>query len=235
MDNFFTGTSNAKVLKQKRISVVGTVNKNRRWLPPTARKKNARLSLHETVVFTGPQKETLTVYQSKKSKSVGILSTFHDSVTVDDTTNKKPDTIHFYNNTKYGVDIADGMAKAHSVKAASRRWPVHVFYNVLDLAAINAWILYREVTGKTISRLDYLLSLGDDLRQKYKSSKSVPEKRPLIVPDSPNKKITTASGCRPICQTPKCRNKSLGMACANCSKVVCGKCTTRKEIICKNC
>ncbi|XP_037024964.1 piggyBac transposable element-derived protein 4-like isoform X1 [Bradysia coprophila] len=234
-DNFFTSTNCANVLREKRISVVGTVNKNRRWLPPTARKKNAGLCLHETIVFTGPQAETLTVYQSKKSKSVGILSTLHKSVTVENDINKKPDTITYYNNTKYGVDIADGMAKAHSVKAASRRWPVHVFYNILDLAGINSWILYKQVTGKKISRLDYLLTLADDLRKDYMSAKSVPEKRALVVPDSPNKKIKTASGCRPLCQTPKCRNKSLGMACVNCSKIVCGKCTTKKQIICKNC
>ncbi|KAG4071126.1 hypothetical protein HA402_014394 [Bradysia odoriphaga] len=89
------------------------------------------MSLHETVVFAGPQNETLTLYQSKKSKSVGILSTFHDSVTVDDTADKKPDTIRFYNNTKYGVDIADGMAKAHSsescfAKMASARILQHI-------------------------------------------------------------------------------------------------------------
>ncbi|XP_037040304.1 piggyBac transposable element-derived protein 4-like [Bradysia coprophila] len=211
MDNFFTSPISAKVLKDKRITVVGTVNKNRRWLPPTARKKNAGLTLHETILFAGPDNEILTLYQSKKSKLIGVFSTFHDSVVVGNKTNKKPDTIEYYNNTKYGVDITDGMAKAHSVKAASRRWPVHVFYNILDLAAINAWILYREVTGKKISRIKYLLSLADDLRKNYITSKSAPEKRPLILPDSPNKKIMTSSGCRPICQTPKCRNKSLGM------------------------
>lgn len=237
-DNFFTSVNNAKVLKDKRICVVGTVNKNRRWLPPTARKKNAGLSLHETVVFVGPQSETLTLYQSKKSKSVGILSSLHKSVSIENNTNKKPDTITYYNNTKYGVDIADGMAKAHSVKAASRRWPVHVFYNILDLAGINSWILYKEVTGSKISRIHFLLQLAEELQIEFKTSKPVPEKRALVIPDSPdspNKKIKTASGGRPICQTAKCRNKSLGIACANCSKIVCGKCTISRQVICKNC
>ncbi len=43
-------------------------------------------------------------------------------------------------------DVLDQMARKYSVKAAVRLWPVHVFYNILDLAGINAWILYREVT-----------------------------------------------------------------------------------------
>lgn len=36
-DNFFTSLYCAKILRENRISVVGTVNKNRRWLPPTVR------------------------------------------------------------------------------------------------------------------------------------------------------------------------------------------------------
>lgn len=51
---------------------------------------------------------------------------------------KKPDSIIAYNETKYGVDIVDQMAKINSVKAGSRRWPVHTFYNLLDLCGINA-------------------------------------------------------------------------------------------------
>ncbi|QQP41993.1 Uncharacterized protein FKW44_016523, partial [Caligus rogercresseyi] len=46
----------------------------------------------------------------------------------------------------------------------SRRWPVHVFYNVLDLAGINATIIYREVTGKQITRRDFLLQLSEELQ-----------------------------------------------------------------------
>ena len=37
------------------------------------------------------------------------------------------------------------MARLYSCKAASRQWPMHVFYNVLDMSLINAWIVYKEV------------------------------------------------------------------------------------------
>ena len=30
------------------------------------------------------------------------------------------------------------------MKAASRRWPFHVFYNVIDLALINSWTFFRD-------------------------------------------------------------------------------------------
>ena len=40
----------------------------------------------------------------------------------------------FYNKTKSGVDITDQMARQYTVKAGARRWPMAVFYNILDLA-----------------------------------------------------------------------------------------------------
>ncbi|GFV03649.1 DDE_Tnp_1_7 domain-containing protein [Trichonephila clavipes] len=73
-----------------------------------------------------------------------------------------PDTTLFYNSTKVGVDITDQMARKYSVKA--RRLPVHVFYIVLDLAGNNSWILYKEVTGKKLTRRECLQQLIEVLR-----------------------------------------------------------------------
>ena len=77
------------------------------------------------------------------------------------------DSLTFYNNTKYGVDIFDQMARKYSAKAGSRRWPLHVFYDILDLAAIRAWVLYKEVTEVKISRKEFILQLAEELSGKY--------------------------------------------------------------------
>ncbi|KAF7641447.1 hypothetical protein LDENG_00281000 [Lucifuga dentata] len=44
------------------------------------------------------------------------------------------------------------MARKYSVKVPTRRWPVAVFYNILDLAAINASILFKKCMNERISR-----------------------------------------------------------------------------------
>ena len=88
-----------------------------------------------------------------------LLSSLHQTVGNRDSTKKIPDTVEFYNATKFGVHVIDQMARTYSVKAASKRWPVQVFYNILDLARISAWILFKEVTGNTITRRDFLLQL----------------------------------------------------------------------------
>ena len=46
-------------------------------------------------------------------------------------------------------------------------WPVQFFYNILDLAAINAHILYKLVTASKISRRRYLLQLSEELRSRF--------------------------------------------------------------------
>ncbi|GFX35821.1 hypothetical protein TNCV_746141 [Trichonephila clavipes] len=50
-----------------------------------------------------------------------------------------PETISFYNSTKFGIAVADQMARKCSVKAGSRRRPVHVFYNINDLAGMHGF------------------------------------------------------------------------------------------------
>ncbi len=88
------------------------------------------------------------------------MSTLPSSVNFENDKKMKPETIEFYNNKKYGVDVLDQMARNYSVNAGSRRWPLQVFYNILDLAAINAWILYKTVMQKDLSRRNFILGIG---------------------------------------------------------------------------
>ena len=62
------------------------------------------------------------------------MSTLDPDVEIssDNNPKKKTETVLFYNKTKAGVDVIDQMTRKYSVKAASRRWPIHVFYNVID-------------------------------------------------------------------------------------------------------
>ena len=62
------------------------------------------------------------------------MSTFHSDVEIpsDNNLKKKPETVLFHNETKIGADVIDQMTRKYSVKTASRRWPIRVFYNILD-------------------------------------------------------------------------------------------------------
>ena len=77
----------------------------------------------------------LTEYKSKPKAKVLLLSTKHTGVRIEDNYKRVPETIAFYNKTKYGVD-----------QIFFKYFSLQVFFNIFDLAAINAWILYKECT-----------------------------------------------------------------------------------------
>ena len=173
---------------------------------------------------------TLTVYQGKPSKNVIILSSMHKDVAISQGQKKLPETVEYYNATKYGVDIIDQMARQQSTKVASRRWPLQIFYNILDLAGINSWILFKKATGSAISRQKYLLQLMTELQDKPESV-SVTEDS-----DSEEAELLTSSSfkhCTVICNRQK-RNKTK-KRCCECKAFTCGPCTAVTKIICKKC
>ena len=140
-DNFFTLFLLAKELKKKKVSLVGTVNKVRLELPASEKCLQQRYS--SKLMKTGDV-AILIVYQCKPKKNVCVLSSRHMSVELGKSEKKKTKKMELYNKTKCGVDVADQMARQYSVKAGTRWWPVAVFYNILDLAAINAFVLYKK-------------------------------------------------------------------------------------------
>ena len=98
--------------------------------------------------------------KAKKKKIVCILSSAHKHVKVDESHKKKlPETVQLYNKSKVGVDVPDQMARYHTCKSSSRRWPVAMFFNILDCACINSFIIYSLVTKIKLTRRQFLLEL----------------------------------------------------------------------------
>jgi len=119
--------------------------------------------LHETTLLRNGDGATLS-YQVKVKKNV-LVSTLHSIINTETNHKKIPKTLQFYNKTKCRVDILDQKARKYSTRAAARRWPVHIFYNILDLTAINAWIIYRGVTGEEMSRRAFLRQHGRNTKR----------------------------------------------------------------------
>lgn len=220
---------------QRTVSALGNqlINKKRREVPADV--KTAKETLHTTCALKSDNM-TLTVYQGKKNKSVIVLSTLHSDIQIGGGENKKPETIECYNQTKYGVDVVDQMARKYSVKASSRRWPVHTFYNILDLCGINAWILYKECTNISISRRDYLLKLSEEL-----AAENMLQRGRLPEPEGEEAQnqadVPAVSETRKRCQVRQGCGKGAKSvySCAKCKKQVCKKCVQTTSYVCLVC
>jgi len=67
----------------------------------------------------------------------------------------------FYNQTKGGVDVVDELKGEYSVSRISCRWSLTIFFSLMNIAGINSQIIYRENTGKILSRREFLKNLGN--------------------------------------------------------------------------
>ena len=103
-DHFFTLVNFAKTLRQHGISTVGTINRIRKEIPPEIKKMKEELYATKVFKHDGCN---LTVYQAKTTKNVLLLSTMHSSVDINNGQKSKPETVNFFNSTKFEVDVVD--------------------------------------------------------------------------------------------------------------------------------
>ena len=83
------------------------------------------------------------------------------------------------------------MAWKNSLKAASRRWPIHVFYNVIDLALTNSWILFQDICKSGISRRKFIQRVVKELTGTTpgeNTGKNAVTQRNFIKTDKPSEK-----------------------------------------------
>lgn len=172
-----------------------------------------------------------------------LLSTMHDDCSVNPET-KKPEVIEFYNSTKGGVDTFDKMAHAYSVSRGTRRWPLRMFYGVLDQAGINAMILFKSATNpRKYKRRSFLHNLGLALTRPHMQRrlttnlprgitaniKEILGIEKNIDDNEPPQKLSKQTRCV-IC--PRTRDKKVKTTCCKCHLPTCSE--HRREI-CINC
>lgn len=69
----------------------------------------------------------------------------HHSGIVSDQKDKKPEMILDYNKTKGAVDNLDKLVAEYTCRRQTKRWPITVFYNIIDVSAYNAFVLWLEI------------------------------------------------------------------------------------------
>lgn len=66
----------------------------------------------------------------------------HQDSVISQEEHKKPEIILDYNATKGGVDNLDKLVRTYSSKRKTKRWPMVVFFNTLDIGAYNALVIW---------------------------------------------------------------------------------------------
>lgn len=79
-----------------------------------------------------------------KYHNVILISSLHHDDKIDASTNEKckPEIITYYNHTKGGVDLLDKLCATYDVSRNTRRWPMVVYYAMMNIAGVNAQVIY---------------------------------------------------------------------------------------------
>lgn len=160
MDSWFSSIPLANLLAdQYHLTMTGTLRKNKREIPPSfLAKKEVGKSL-----FAFDDNKTLVSFSPKKNKNVLLISTLHHDDTVNQET-QKPDMIHAYNSTKGGTDTFDQLCHSYTTARKTNRWPMRVFFGILDGSGINARILLTFAKPEIKqTRRTFLKDLGKEL------------------------------------------------------------------------
>ena len=84
----------------------------------------------------------LCSYLPKENKAVILLSTMHSDTAVNVDEQKKPQMIMYNNKYKAGVDTMDQMVSRYTCHRRTQRWPLAMFFNILDVGALVAYLIY---------------------------------------------------------------------------------------------
>jgi hypothetical protein len=149
-----------------KTSYIGTLKKNKADIPREFLPAKTR-EVYSTL-FDHTEKLTLLSCVPKKSNTVCFLSTMSHNRSITEEEDKKPQIILDYNNFKGGVDTMDHLATNYSCIRNNIRWPMTLFFNMLDVGAIASYVLwitfYPESLPKTTAkRKIFLLRLNREL------------------------------------------------------------------------
>ncbi|KAF5295916.1 hypothetical protein FQR65_LT10347 [Abscondita terminalis] len=240
MDNFFTSIPLAdQLLNNHRTTIVGTLRKNKKEIPPNFLNTKDRAKPSSMFGF-GEKKVLLSYVPNKKQKKIVLLlSTLHDDDKIDESTGPaaKPELITFYNRTKGGVDVVDQMKEEYSVGRMTRRWPMRLFFSMMNIAGINSQIIYKANTEHLMLRREYLKEIAMVLVKQYMTTRSsvdtlsIPLRNQIarFVPTEQASSSKKEGKCS-ICPSKKNRRTKKG--CSRCPKLLCNEHCT---YLCEDC
>lgn len=174
MDNWFCSVPLVeKMLKEDNLTVVGTVRKNKPHIPSELKDTKFQNRKVNSSIFLFNGDVTIVSYMPKLNKIVLLISTLHGDKSVNNQT-LKPEIIMTYNSSKGAVDSFDQMCHATNHSRKTKRWTMCFFYNMLNIASINSFVIYchnyyrRNRDEKLIlNRQNFMLTLHRQLCEEW--------------------------------------------------------------------
>lgn len=247
-DNFFTSKPLAESLLINGMTVVGTLRKNKPYIPKNFLPNKDRPL--ESNFFGFRKNMTLVSYVPKKNRAVILLSTKHSDNNIMTTNKNKSEINIFYNQTKGGVDTLDQMAHTYTVRRKTNRWPMAYFHNLIDVGGIAAQVVWKKTnvsSSHNMTRKEFLRSIILDMVTPHMNKRNLngidderqEEIKKLVLVheeyDYHNNTSIIVTPTKKRCSyCPSKIGRMSKQACEICLKSVCSE-HSKKKIVCNKC
>lgn len=251
MDNWFSSVPlTQSLLKEDRLTMIGTIKKNKREFPAEFSKVTFQDRKVHSSLFLYHEDMTALSYKTKPNKVVLLVSSLHlDGIVDRNHRNSLPEIISNYNRTKGAVDTFDQMCHHMNCGRKTKRWPMCFFYNMLNIVCINSFIIHVhnscKQADKPMNRFNYMVALHSELARKFQMSRLSIVTLPTSLKQQIEKDLGSES--EPAVCSKKLVNYVAREYCSFCSYIkrrktstTCTKCNSRicgehMEKICTNC
>ena len=174
MDNFYSSPSLFTQLARRGFGACGTVNVKRRGMPTEMQREIAKGEVIAIDLHQG-----MMALKWKDKRPVTMLTTIHDDRMISKRRRtrraeggqeyiEKPRVVEEYNRHMGGVDKSDQYLVYYSFGHRTLKWWKRIFFHLLDVAIVNAYILYRQTPtedGKHLTHEHFRIELAKGLLQ----------------------------------------------------------------------
>lgn len=179
MDNFFTSINLLESLHENGIKAVGTIRSHRKGLPTKVReaKKMKEGEIHPFVSENG--KVSVCAWMDKRLVLVASNYVNPSEMTVVERRRRGqpgkqpksiPSVVVRYNSAMKGVDLCDQKKVSYEIGHRSpKKYYLRIFFDLLDIAINNAYVVYCSKKLETISSYEFRRSVANSMIRGFSS------------------------------------------------------------------
>ena len=196
-DNWFSSIPLCLALKDNGFLAIGTLRSDRTKKCPLPSEKDLRKTGRGSHSFRTDANTGIVVTKWYDSKCVQMITNYCDPQSVGkvkrwDRQKRQyieidcPTVVQEYNKSMGGVDLSDMLISLYRTSVKTKRWYLKILFHCVDIAKVNAWLVYRrhcnqlKIPKKSqLSLLKFTMSIASALVNSNTIQRSVgrPSKR----------------------------------------------------------
>ena len=171
-DRYYSSIPLVQALEDRSSEFSGTVMRNRVGLPHLIRTESSSLRAGESMEYRCGRLLAVSWRDKSAKQPVTILTSSCSAAKVTVATRRgesqvKPIAVDTYNQSMNGVDRSDQFTVYYSFVRRTRKWWRKLFFYLLEVSTVNAYILYRATVESPLSHLEFRRSVLEDLAMGY--------------------------------------------------------------------